>query len=132
MAENEAKDWRRYILIAYGVAVFAMIALSGDPGDPQWWPIAVGYVVFASVPVGVLCIGPTQVGLKTLGAAAMAVSGIWAYYDAISDPEAGSTAALIFVILPFYQILAAVAFLILLWAVRRFGGDDSEGEGELQ
>ncbi|WP_284126524.1 hypothetical protein [Parerythrobacter aestuarii] len=124
----EKRDWRRFVLIAYGLAIFAIVASSGQPGDPEWWPLAIGYVVFASVPIGVLCVGPSQVGLKTLGAAAMAVSGIWAYFDATHDPGAGSTAALMFVILPFYQILAAVAFLILLWLVRRWGGDEGESE----
>lgn len=119
------EDWRLIVLALYAVAVGALMLWAGEPGTLSWWPAAAGFWLFALVPVGILCIGARNKGIKGFGAAMMALGGIWGFYTAMFGADASSTSALVFAVLPFYQLVAALAFLLLLWIIDRFQKEEN-------
>ena len=119
-------DWRFAVLAIYAIAVGAMLIIVGDPQRLEWWPGGIGFWLFTLVPVAILCFGSKHVRVKGLAVVAMAAGGIWGYYNAMFGEHTSSTSALVFVVLPVYQLIGSLAFLALLWAIDRFVKGDEE------
>ena len=126
-------EWNQSFVYVTTAAYFATrlsgapVFTVGNPSEGIWWPTTIGFVVYAMLPVALLCVGPTMVPYKALGAGMMALGGIWGYWDVIQDAGEDPDSALVFVLLPVYQLVAAVAFLLLLWFIGR-SEDEEESE----
>lgn len=117
-------NWRLWVLAAYALIVGALLIYVGEPRRVEWWPASIGFWLYALVPVALLCLGRTHVRLKGFAAVMMALGGVWGFGRAMLGIGTTSTSALVFVVLPVYQLVAALLFLGLLWLLDRFGGGE--------
>ncbi|MXO63392.1 hypothetical protein [Qipengyuania oceanensis] len=119
-----ARDWRLGLLIAYAVAVFAMMVHAGQPEDIAWFGTAALFLLFAIAPVALLCLTRSDARAKGIAAAVIALGGLFLYVDAlyIADPDPQS--ALVFAVVPVLQLAASAIVMLALWLMRRTGKRD--------
>lgn len=123
------------VLAFAGVYTAVFMWKAGEPGRLDWWPFALGFFAWASVPYILVAFIATRFhdsvaasGVALATAGIMAAGGLILYWQAFVtnlDPQSG----IVFVVAPFYQLVAAALAFLVAFAVHGASAGATKGSG---
>lgn len=111
---------RRTILILYALAMTFFIFGGETESDPEGLIWGVFFVLFATIPIAILCLRRSFVFIHGTSALVIGGAGLWGFWHTLHIAPPDGQSAIVFFVVPLYQFLAVALLTICLGVVSRF------------
>ncbi len=114
-------NWRIWLFGAYSLAELAIVFAAPTTADSV--PNFVGallFILFGQLPILLLCLIRGPKWALGIGALVFGGLGLWVYFDTIYLAPPDAQSALVFVLVPFCQLVASLVWIIIVHLVSAF------------